>query len=403
MRTGDHADAPPIHGEVAPGFERVETVFHENFAERDELGAACTAYHRGERVVDLWGGYRDAAGTEPWAEDTLVLVFSTTKGLAATTMALARSRGLFDYEDRVADHWEAFGQRGKEDVTVRELLDHRAGVAAVEETLTPERIADGEYLSALLARKRPDWDPGKRHGYHAFSLGWYESELLRRTDPQGRTLGQFFAEEVAEPLDVEFYIGLPDAVLEERVAEIVGFRPVEMVTAVGGFPWRMVLALANPRSVTSRALSPFDIGTPAELNDPAYRRLEIPSGNGIGAIRDVARVYALLAEGGDRIGLDTATYDELTGRRAPPEGGRTDVVLKTETSYSLGFWKPWGAFEFGSPQAFGAQGAGGSFAFADPTRELGFAYAPNRMGTALRNDPRELALRDAVFECIDER
>jgi len=256
------------------------------------------------------------------------------------------------------------------------------GVAAIEETLTSERIADGEYLSDLLANKRPDWEPGSRHGYHAFSLGWYESELLRRTDTEGRTVGRYFATEIAEPLDVEFYIGLPDAVPADRIAEVVGFRPVQMLTAVGGFPWRMVLALANPRSVTRRALSPFDIGTPAELNDPAYRRVEIPSGNGIGRVRDVARVYGLLAEGGGHIGIDAGTFDELTGQPDPPEGGRTDVVLKTETSYSLGYWKPWGAFEFGSPQAFGAQGAGGSFAFADPTRELGFAYAPNRMGTA---------------------
>lgn len=404
MRTGDRTDTtdtPPINGSVAPGFERVGTAFRENFVERDELGAACAAYYRGEKVVDLWGGYRDAAGTEPWAEDTLVLVFSTTKGLAATAMALAHSRGLFDYEDRVATHWEAFGQRGKEEVTVRELLDHRAGVAAVGETLTPERIADRERLSELLAGKRPDWEPGERHGYHAFSLGWYESELLRRTDPEGRTLGRFFASEIAEPLDVEFYIGLPEAVAAERVAEVVGFHPIRMLTAVGGFPWRMVLALANPRSVTTRALSPFDIRSPAELNDPAYRRVEIPSGNGIGRVRDVARLYGLLAAGGDRIGIGTGTYDELTRRATPPPGGRTDVVLKTETSYSLGYWKPFEAFAFGSPRAFGAQGAGGSFAFADPARTLGFAYAPNRMGTALWNDPRELALRNAVFACID--
>lgn len=209
-------DPPSIDGTVKAGFEIVEDVFRTNFVERGELGAACAVSHRGETVVDLWGGYRDIDRTDPWTEDTLVLLFSTTKGVVAAAVARARSEGLFKSEDRVADHWPAFGQHGKSRITIRELLAHQAGLAAIDATLTPERIADRESLLGLLTRKQPDWEPGTRHGYHAFSLGWYESELLRRTDPQERTLPAYFAEEIAEPLDIEFYLGLLEGVTNER-------------------------------------------------------------------------------------------------------------------------------------------------------------------------------------------
>jgi CubicO group peptidase (beta-lactamase class C family) len=393
----------PIRGTVAPGFEPVREAFRANFDERNELGAACAAVHRGETVVDLWGGYRDRAATDPWTRDTLVLLFSATKGIASAAMAHAHAQDLFSYDDAVADHWPAFGVNGKADVTVRELLAHQAGVAAIDDTLTPDNIADREALMALLARKAPDWTPGTRHGYHAWSLGWYESELLRRTDPEGRTLGAYLADELAAPLNLDVHIGLPADISDERVADIQGFHPLQMVTSLGQFPWRMVLSLANPWSVSSRALSPFDMRTPAELNDPAYRALEIPGGNGVGRVRDVARLYGLLASAPSEVGLDEQTVAQLTAPPTPPRDGSYDVVLKTDTAYSLGYWKPFDGFAFGPPQAFGAPGAGGAFAFADPARDLGFAYAPNRMGTALWSDPREAALRQAVLRCIDAR
>jgi CubicO group peptidase (beta-lactamase class C family) len=392
---------PPIAGYVEPGFERVREVFRSNFDDRNELGAACAAYHRGEKVVDLWGGYRDTAREQPWDEETLVLMFSTTKGIAATAMARAHADGLFEYDDRVADHWAGFGQAGKGAVTVRELLGHRAGVAAVDGTLTPGAIADRSALVERLAAKEPDWTPGERQGYHAWTLGWYESELLRRLDPAGRRLSAYATEELYEPLDAEFYIGLPDPVSPDRVAEIQSFGLRDAVSSVGSFPMRLGVALAIPWSTAARALRPFEMSTPAALNDPEWRRLEIPAGNGIGQVRDVAHLYGDLAMGGERIDLDGTTVDALTAPAKAPPGGPRDVVLKTETAYSLGFWKPFAGFRFGSPAAFGAPGAGGSFAFADPNRALGFAYAPNRMGTHLWDDPREKALRDAVIDCVD--
>lgn len=385
-----------MDGTVAPGFEPVAEAFRSNFVRRGELGAACAAYHDGECVVDLWGGYRDADMTRVWKEDTLVLMFSATKGVAALAMAHAHSRGCFGFDDRVVRHWPEFGQNGKSDVTVRQLTSHRAGVAAPPTTLTPGLIRDRTELIASLERKAPDWTPGRRHGYHAWTLGWCEDELLRRTDPNGRTLSGYLQEEIAEPLGLEFYFGVPEDVAENRVAEIVPFGPLDLMTSIGQFPLRMILALVNPYSLTSRALNPFPIRTPAQLNDPPYRFLEIPSGVGIGSVRDVARLYGDVAGGAEALDLTPSTRAALSADAKPGP----DVILKTDTAYHLGFWKPSASFAFGTPSAFGAPGAGGAFAFADPGRTLGFAYAPNRMGTHLRDDPREVALRRAVLHCL---
>jgi CubicO group peptidase (beta-lactamase class C family) len=190
----------PIHGTVAPGFEEVEAEFRKNFRERDELGAACAIYHEGEKVVDLWGGYRDLERRFPWQEDTLVLVYSATKGLAGMTVAVAHSRGLLDYDERVSTYWPEFAQGGKESITVRQLLSHQAGLSGLDKSLDLATIADPQRLAATIARQRPAWEPGTRHGYHGISLGWYEGELIRRVDPKRRSIGGFFQEEIAEPL-----------------------------------------------------------------------------------------------------------------------------------------------------------------------------------------------------------
>ncbi len=205
-----------IDGWVAPGFEPVGDEFARNLSERGELGAACAAYHRGRPVVDLWGGVRDPRTGARWQEDTVVLVYSTSKGLAAMTLALAHSRGWLDYDERMAAYWPQFGANGKERVTVRQLLAHQAGLPVIDEPLDARRLADFDGLAELAARQRPAWEPGTRHGYHGVSLGWYEGELIRRVDPQHRTLGRFFAEEIARPLGLEFYFGLPSEVPPER-------------------------------------------------------------------------------------------------------------------------------------------------------------------------------------------
>src|SRR5688572_4861177 len=211
---------PQIGGETACGFEAMREAFVENFRSRRELGGAVCAYVRGEKVVDLWGGVRNKATRQPWEEDTMVIVHSTTKGLSAMTLAVAHSRGWLDYEERVARYWPEFAQGGKERVTVRQLLAHQAGLYALDEPVDRALVADPDRLAAVLARQKPAWQPGTRQGYHAVTLGFYEGELLRRVDPQHRTLGQFFEDEIARPLGLDVYIRLPEDIPNARLATL---------------------------------------------------------------------------------------------------------------------------------------------------------------------------------------
>jgi CubicO group peptidase (beta-lactamase class C family) len=390
-----------VHGTVAPGFGPVRELFARNFHERGEVGAACAVYLRGDAVVDLWGGLRDRAACTPWEADTLVLVFSTTKGLAAMAMAVAHSRGLFDLDERVAAYWPEFAQQGKDRITVRQLLAHQAGLCAIDTPLSPASLRDRDALAVILARQRPAWEPGTRHGYHALTLGFYESELLRRVDPLRRSVGVFFRDEVARPLDIEFHIGLPTDVPTSRLAAIESFRPLAQLFGLDRDSWRMVLAYLRPGSLTARAFRNPRLGDPSDVNGPAFRSVEFPSVGGFGVVRDIARAYGALATGGEELGLTAHTLAELRTPAPPPSGGHRDAVLLADTRYGFGYLKPSPAFRFGSGEAaFGTMGAGGSFAFADPEAGLGFAYAMNRMGLHVWSDPREAALREAVYRCL---
>jgi CubicO group peptidase (beta-lactamase class C family) len=390
-----------LQGEVFPGFEEVASEFEKNFAQREEVGAACAVYHEGRKVVDLWGGYRDREALAPWEEDTLVLVFSATKGISALTVALAHSRGLIAYDEKVATYWPEFAQNGKENVTVRQLLGHQAGLCAIDEPLNPQVLADLDAVASILARQRPAWEPSTRHGYHHLSLGLYEGELIRRTDPQHRSLGRFFQDEIATPLGLEFYIGLPSEVTHSKVATIEGFTALQMLLHMNTMPAGMVLGYMNPRSLTRRTFGNPKLRSPSDFNRPEYRRVELPAGNGIGQVRSMAKAYGVFAAGNHELGIDEDTLKALTAPPTPPSLGSRDEVLKTDMSYSLGFNRPSKAFRFGSSgKTFGTIGAGGSFGFADPQAQVGFAYAPNKMGFHLWDDPREKALRDAVYRCL---
>ena len=391
-----------VHGFVKPGFEAVRVEFARNLAERRELGAAVAAYHRGEKVVDLWGGIRDARGGEPWEEDTLVIVYSTSKGLASMTLAVAHARGWLDYDERVAAYWPEFAQQGKGEVTVRQLLGHEAGLPVVDEPLDPELLADFDRLAAVIARQRPLWKPGERHGYHGVSLGWYEGELMRRLDPEHRTLGRFFAEEIAAPLGLDFHFGLPADTPRSRLARIERVSPIRALPDTRHLPRGMALSFLNPRSVTFRTFANPRLRSMADLDRSEYRGLEFPAGGGIGTARSIARAYDAFARGGGELGIGEATMDELTRYPHPPPAGWRDEVLKARTAFSLGFARPLSPFLFGSSRAaFGHPGAGGSFAFADTERQFSFAYVMNRMGFHLNDDPREKALRDAVQRGVE--
>ena len=394
----------PVDGHVEPGFEPVADEFARNFSKRGELGAACAVYVGGEKVVDLWGGHSDRARRQRWQEDTLVVVYSTSKGMAATAVALAHSRGLIDYDERVAAYWPEFAQQGKERVTVRQLIGHQAGLCAVHGRLDPPILADFDRLAEILARQKPAWKPGTRQGYHALSLGFYEGELIRRVDPEHRTLGRFFAEEIAAPLELEFYFGVPRDVPDSRIADIKAYRRAEVLLHLDAMPPGMVLGFARRRSLTARAFGNPPLRGPGDLNLPVYRALELPAASGVGQVRSVARAYGELASGAPTLGIGADTLAELHAPASTPSGGAFDLVLRVETGFSLGFLKPSSRFRFGSSdRAFGHTGAGGSFGFADPDLELGFAYAPNKLGFHLRDDPREKPLRDAAYRCIGAR
>jgi CubicO group peptidase (beta-lactamase class C family) len=391
-----------IDGYVAPGFEAVREEFRANFTQRGELGAAVAAYVGGSKVVDLWGGYRDASRQDRWDEDTLVLVYSTSKGMAAIAMAVAASRGLFDYDATVASYWPEFAQNGKASITVRQLLAHQAGLSGIDAPLDARVLADLDGLGAILAAQKPAWEPGARQGYHALTIGWYESALLRRVDPAGRSLGQFFADEVVAPLGLEFYFGLPSDVAPERVARIKGASIPSMLTSLGAMPPRMMAAFLRRGSHTARAFMNPRMRGPADLDRPEYRAVEIPAGGGIGQVRSIARAYSDMAAGGAEVGVSAEVFEQLVAPPRPPSRGLRDLVLWVPSAYSLGFVRPSGEFRFGrGERSFGHPGAGGSFGFADPEAEVGFAYAPNRLGHHLRDDPREKPLRDALYACLD--
>ncbi len=398
-------DVPPnlIAGDVDEGYGPVADAFRRNFAERGEVGAACAVFKDGQKVVDLWGGYRNGRTRAPWQEDTLVTVFSTTKGVASLAPAVAHARGLIDYDTTVASYWPEFAQNGKDAVTVRQLLSHQAGLAVIDRPLSVTDLADLDIVADALATQAPAWEPGTRHGYHGISLGWYEGELIRRVDPDRRTLGRFFADEIAAPLGLEFYIGVPDSVDPDRIAHIHGYKPPEMVLHLNAMPWRFVAGYLNPRSVTNRSFAnPKVLSVLDNYNRPDVRRLELPAANGTGQVRSIAMAYGDAATGGQKLGLNAPTLEALIRPAAPPSGGLRDVVLRLDSVFSLGYVKPFPKFRFGASegQAFGTPGAGGSFGFADPETGIGFAYAMNRSGFYLWDDPREVALRDALYRTV---
>jgi CubicO group peptidase (beta-lactamase class C family) len=394
-RNGTDVEFPhrvEIHGFVSAGFEAVRDAFAENFSRRRELGAACCVYHKGEKVVDLWGGVRNKATGEPWEEDTMALVYSATKGLSAMTLAIAHSRGWLDYDELVCKYWPEFAQNGKERITVRQLLAHQAGLFAFDEPIDKSVIADLDRLAQVLARQKPAWEPGTRQAYHAITLGFYEGELLRRIDPEHRSLGQFFQDEIATPLGQDFYIRLPESIPDSRLAPLIDPSLSEMVF---GFPIRMTPAIWNQRSNIRRALMGSELAHDAQCIYP--RNLEIPAGGGVGTARAIAHAFSVLATGGKELGLRAETMQELTAPAIPATHGFYDECIKGEAQFSLGFMKSSSGFPFGNTGSFGHPGAGGSLGFADPRAQIGYGYVPNRKGVKMGGDPRDLAIRKALY------
>jgi CubicO group peptidase (beta-lactamase class C family) len=362
-------------GRVEAGFEGIEEAFKASFTRHGDVGAAFCLYVGGRSVVDIWAGTADAKSGRPWAEDTLTLVFSTTKGVTAICAHLLAQRGELDLDAPVSDYWPEFSQEGKGQVPVRWLLCHRAGLPTIDKRLSPEEALAWDPAVKALAVQRPAWTPGTRHGYHALTYGWLVGEVIKRV--AGRSPGQFLAEEVSGPLGLDVWVGLPEE-QEHRVCRLIPVDPTppsaEELAELSPQRRKALEIMASPDSLTTRALNVTD--PPFNFNRRAVHAGELPAANGIATARSLAKLYAATIGEveGIRI-LDPATVvDATTEQSCGP-----DEVLVLDTRFGSGFFLPSTFAPLMGPRSFGHPGAGGSLAFADPDRQVGFAYVMNRM------------------------
>ena len=403
--TSDQNSSKIIHGKVAPGFEEVKKEFIRNFAKRGEIGASCCIYYKGEKVVDLWGGYKNKKTKEPWEENTVVKVFSTTKGMALLVLAKLHSDGLLDYNEKVSTYWPEFAKNGKENITVVQLLTHKSGLVLLDRKVKVSELHNFDELSQLLENATPMWEPGKKHGYHSATIGLYMQQLVRRIDIKGRTIGKYFLDEIAKPLEADFYIGLPDDFETNRLATLKELVPPLALFQLKKVPKGMLGQLINPGSLMMKSFMLIQI----DLKNPLEElKFEEASGAGAGNARGLAKIYGELAIGGKKLGISNQTFKYLVERTNPPDDGLLDEVMRIKTIGSSVKWsksghcKPADDFDFGSESSFGFYGTGGSFAYADPENQIGYAYTMNKMDFYTQNDPREIAVREAMYKSISK-
>ncbi|MFF3487801.1 serine hydrolase domain-containing protein [Streptomyces sp. NPDC002701] len=381
-----------VQGHCETRFEPVRAAFEENFRDRGELGAAVTVTLHGETVVDLWGGWADAAGTRAWERDTLVNVWSTSKGPTALCAHILADRGLLDLDAPVAAYWPEFAAAGKESVLVRHLLSHRAGLAGLREPHSLEQLYDWELTTKRLAATEPWWEPGTVSGYHALTYGFLVGEVVRRVS--GLLPGAFLRREVTGPLGIDFTIGLPEKEYG-RAAELVHpptGEPGEQAAVLGRLAPVALAALANPGTGAAEACS------------AGWRAAEVPAANGHGTARAVAALYGILAGRGS-YGTHRVLSPAAAERVREGQGACRDLVLGaglgTETEVALGLWLSGPDRSYGpNPRAFGHDGFGGSCGLADPEAGVSLGYVMNRMGPHIADDPRKMALVDALYGAL---
>jgi CubicO group peptidase (beta-lactamase class C family) len=384
-----------IHGGADDGFGAVADAFRSNFEERGELGAAFALYVDGRLVADLWGGVADASTGRAWDRDTLQLVFSTTKGMAAICVAKLVAEGRLDYDAPVASYWPEFAANGKEAITLGQLVSHQAGIPYVDAPLARDEVLAVRPAVEALAAQAPYWEPGTAHGYHALTYGWLVSEVVRRVD--GRTVARYLADELVGPLGLDMWIGLPEE-LEPRVSRLESVAPPDDpgVRAL----MAQILGPTTPiyRALTmSGALGGFDVDAPAGADNPYNSRevhaSEIPAANGITTARSLAKLYAATVSEVDGVRvLDAATVETARAERVHAP----DRVLMIPTRFGSGFMLDATINPMLSDSSFGHPGAGGSLGYADPVARVGYGYVMNQMGGAITGDPRTIVLNDAI-------
>ncbi|HWC79396.1 MAG TPA: serine hydrolase domain-containing protein [Pseudonocardiaceae bacterium] len=386
-----------IEGSVAAGFEPVREAFARNFAERGDVGAAVCVYRHGVPVVDLWGGIADVDSGRAWQQDTLQLVYSATKGATATMAHLLAQRGELDLDAPVARYWPEFAAAGKAGIPVRWLLSHQAGLPVLD---TPVPVAEAlawQPMVDALAAQKPVWEPGTAHGYHGRTYGWLVGEVIRRVS--GRTPGTFFAEEIAGPLGLDFFIGLPESA-RPRVSTMVTDPPIDPATfdiAMVPEEFRpIVAAMGDPEALFNKA---FAITDPAAIDfgSAEVQAAEIPASNGIGTARSLARMYAALI--GEVDGIRLLNPETVAAARKEQATG-PDRVLMLPSRFGLGYMLPLPESPWGGPNSFGHPGRGGSLAYADPDTGIAFGYVMNHIVEADPNDQRAAGLAAAVAESL---
>jgi CubicO group peptidase (beta-lactamase class C family) len=378
----------PLEGVYDPRFAAVRDAFRTNFAERGEPGAAVAIAVGGRVVVDLWGGWSDRARTRPWARDTIVNIFSVGKALSAICALRLVERGALNLDAPIADYWPAFAAADKETITLRQVLSHRAGLAALRDPLPDGAMLDWDRMTGALAREAPWWAPGSAHGYHVNTFGYLVGEIIRRVT--GKTLGTILREEIAAPLNADVHIGLPESE-HARVAEFLfpegpSSPPADMSDDLQRMRWN---AYWNPPGFSGRGW----------VNRPEWRVAEMPSTNGHGNARGIARVFAALVNWGAIDGIRILENETLQSAIAEHSYG-ADLVLERPSRFGLGFQLTHAERKLGpNPRAFGHFGAGGSLGFCDPDAGVAFGYVTNDMGPRWQN-PRNSALIEAVYASL---
>lgn len=389
-----------VQGHVDRRFARVRDEFERNFEQRGEVGAAVCVTVDGEPVVDLWGGSADPVTGRPWERDTAVVVFSTTKGMTALVAHLLHDRGLLDFDAPVARYWPEFAAGGKAGVPVRLLLNHQVGLPAWREPLPDGALYDWELCVSRLAAQQPYWEPGTRVGYHGLAFGYLVGEVIRRV--AGRTVGRVLAEEVAQPLNADVWIGLPEDV-EPRIA------PSRYQTEVDAESPFFQYVVANPESVPAQvAMNTAGwFGNQEAVDSRASHAAEMPGVGGIATARGLATMYAPLSLDGANHGVRIVSPEALPAMRYPQSRVSVDTVVRVSSTFTLGFMKSWdnrqyseGASIILGESAFGHAGFGGSVGFADPARRMSLGYTMNQHGPGTGLNRRGQSLVDAVYTSL---
>ncbi len=394
--------AGTLSGEIDPQYEAVAETFARNFVEHGEVGASVCVTVDGQPVVDLWGGSRSPQEEAPWEKDTVSVVFSSSKGAVALAAHTLISAGELDIHAPVKKYWPEFAVNGKEEATVEMMLDHSVGVPCMREPLDDEGCCDWQYMTRKLEEEAPFWKPGTRNGYHMMNFGWTVGELVRRVS--GQSLGEYFANAIAEPCDAECWIGLPEN-LNDKVSRVIPFRPEK-----GAPLTEFTQALISDRA-SIQALALFNNGG-FNPNSPKCHAAEIGGGGAVANARGLARIYAPFACGGTLHGRQFVDADTPAGMSEVSVATHEDATLLIPTRFSLGFMKsmdnrlaPGVARDsaiMGS-SAFGHVGAGGSIGFADPQARMSFGYTMNRLGPGILMNERGQGLIDATYRALGYR